>query len=162
MSAKGPQQPPRCFCVCGQCAGSVGCADEAAWSTTPSAANLGGSAVIHSFSRCQVDSGGGSKGKMWGIPWWRRAGEPRLEQWEDEQALPRVLGGETQPASVLGKCSHRQKSRMLIKASYLHATPFKNRLHLNQKHVFSFVLILSSCFLLSPLGLHQPLAEPPG
>ena len=65
-------------------------------------------------------------------------------------------------ASVLGKCSHGQKSRVLIRASYLHATQFKNRLHLAQKRVFSFVPILSSRFLLSALRLGQPLAELPG
>lgn len=81
---------------------------------------------------------------------------------QDEQALPQAPGEETRPASVLGKCSHGQKSRVLIGASYLHATQFKNRLHLNRKHVFGFVPILSSGFPLSALRLHQPLTELPG
>lgn len=96
---------------------------------------------------------------MWGVP---RRGGPGLELPEDEQALPQAPGGETRPASVLGKCSHGQKSRVLIRASYLHATQFKNRLHLNQKHVFGFVPILSSPFPLSALRLRQPLTELPG
>lgn len=79
---------------------------------------------------------------------------PGQEQLEDEQALP-PAPGETRPASVLGKCSHGQKSRLLVRVSYLHATPFKNRLQLNQKHVFRFVPILSLCFLSPALLLHQ-------
>lgn len=119
----------------------------------PPTANLGGAAGIHfSGPGCQVDSEGGNLRRDARCP---MAGGPGQEELEDEQALP-PAPGEAHPASVLGKCSHGQKSRLLVKASYLHATPFKNRLHLKQKHVFRFVPILSLCFFLPALLLHQP------
>lgn len=100
-------------------------------------------------------SGGLCRGKRRPDAGCPMAGEPRQEQLEDEQALP-PAPGETRPAFALGKCSHGQKSRLSVRASYLYDTPFKNRLHLNQKHVFRFVPILSLCFLLPGLLLHQP------
>lgn len=151
---RGPQQPPQCFCVCGQPpplspqpplpAGGQRCR------SCPRLRSLCGQpwrSRRNSLLRFAVSGGlgrvggWGSEGEVWGVPWSRGRSSRGMSR-----RFPKAPGGETRPGSVLGKCSHGQKSRVLIRASYLHATQFKNRLHLNQKHVFGFVPILSSPF----------------